>query len=147
MVSMAVAFLGLLVVFVMGLVDPFINDDIEGSLITFIIPVLVIGAFLAARFSDNRALAASVGATMGFLTLLLFLEGRYTHYVAGWEGRHISQFISALGEMGTTASSAQEFVLFLGGMGGIPLALVGALVGWFATPRKGGSDTPSHVSN
>ena len=75
------------------------------------------------------------GLTVGALTAYSFQQGRYFAYLSGWGGLDIANFLSALGEMDTTAGSAEALVLFFGLIFAIPGAIVGAALGTFVSGK------------
>jgi hypothetical protein len=132
--SLAIAGGGLAVVLAAGSLQPLSSDAIAsvlgmGTLVIALAVVIAVGHYL------DRGWASLACGAMGFLSPLLWSEGRWLAYLSGWDGLDMSRFLSALDEMPVDAGEAQGLALLLGGVVAVPASLCGAAIGWIAGRR------------
>jgi len=123
-----------LAAFTLGFAASVIVGETYGGIL-FYVSLLIAAAMvvLIGVGSSNRLFAVLTGFGLGLLTPVMYYEGRWVAFLTGWNGLEMRKFLSALGEMDTTAAEAQGLVIIFGGLFGIVSGLAGAALGWMAS--------------
>jgi hypothetical protein len=119
-----------------GFIAPLVSDTVGHIFWLSILAVSLVAVIVAGLLSRRVLEAVVIGALTGFFAAVLWNEGRWLAYLTGWNSLEIDRFLSALGEMPVTAGEAQMLALILGTLLGLPMAAVGAIIGWMASRRQ-----------
>jgi hypothetical protein len=132
-VAFAIFAATLLGAFILGLADKLIVGETYGAILFYVSLVTAAVIVIVVGLSSSWLSATLMGTGLGFLTPLIYYEGRWIAYLTGWNGLEMRLFLSSLGEMDVTAVEAQALVILLGVVFGIPCGLAGATLGWMAS--------------
>lgn len=118
-----------------GFVAPLASDVMASVLWVGMAMLSAVLVIIAAR-TVGRLEGATRGAAIGFVTALLWWEGRWLSYLIGWGGLKMDRFLSALGEMPISAGGAQLLTLLVASVWGLVFAACGAVVGSVAGGQR-----------
>ena len=115
-----------------GFLAPLVSESLGYFLWLSTLVLSLLAVIFAGLLAFRVFEAVVLGALTGLFTAVLFYEGRWLAFLTGWNGLEIDRFLSALGEMPVSAGQAQMLALIFGALLGVPMAVVGGIVGWMA---------------